>query len=32
MWVEQDDGTTIEKILQVVELEDDIGIIEYEKD
>lgn len=32
VWVEQDDGTTIEKILQVVELEDDIGIIEYEKD
>lgn len=31
VWVEQDDGTTIEKILQVVELEDDIGIIEYEE-
>lgn len=30
MWVEQDDGTTIEKILQVVELEDDMGILEYE--
>lgn len=32
VWVEQDDGTIMEKILQVVELEDDIGIIEYEKD
>ena len=32
MWVEQDDGTTIEKILEVIELQDDIGIIEYEKD
>lgn len=32
VWVEQDDGTTIEKILQVVELEDDMGILEYEKD
>jgi hypothetical protein len=32
MWVEQDDGTTIEKILEVIEIQDDIGIIEYEKD
>lgn len=32
MWVEQDDGITIEKILEVIELQDDIGIIEYEKD
>lgn len=32
VWVEQDDGTTIEKILEVIEIQDDIGIIEYEKD
>lgn len=32
MWVEQDDGITIEKILEVIEIQDDIGIIEYEKD
>lgn len=32
MWVEQDDGTTIEKILEVIEIQDYIGIIEYEKD
>ena len=24
--------TTIEKILEVIEIQDDIGIIEYEKD
>lgn len=30
VWVEQDDGTTIEKILQVVELQDDMEILEYE--
>lgn len=30
MWVEQDDGTTIEKILEVIELDDDIGVLEYE--
>ena len=32
MWVEQDDGTTIEKILEVIEIQDYIGMIEYEKD
>lgn len=32
VWVEQDDGTTIEKILEVIEIQGDIGIIEYEKD
>ncbi len=31
MWVEQDDGTTIEKILEVIELQDDMSIIEYEE-
>lgn len=31
MWVEQDDGTTIEKILEVIELQDDIAILEYEE-
>lgn len=30
MWVEQDDGITIEKILEVLELDDDIGVLEYE--
>ena len=30
MWVEQDDSITIEKILEVIELQDDIGVIEYE--
>lgn len=28
----ENDGTTIEKILEVIEIQDDIGIIEYEKD
>lgn len=32
VWVEQDDGTTIEKILEVIEIQDYMGIIEYEKD
>lgn len=30
MWVEQADGTTIDKILEVLELDDDIGVLEYE--
>ena len=32
VWVEQDDGTTIDKILEVTELSDNMEIIEYEKD
>lgn len=32
VWVEQDDGTTIEKILEVIKIQDNIGRIEYEKD
>lgn len=30
VWVEQDDGTIIEKILEVIELQDDMEILEYE--
>lgn len=30
VWVEQDDGTTIDKILEVTELSDNMEILEYE--
>lgn len=30
VWVEQDDGTTIKKILEVIELDNDIDVLDYE--
>ena len=32
MWIVQDDGTTIDKILEVTELSDNTEILEYEED